>query len=201
MRARQPLRDRGRASVTWARPPIAAQLVPSWVKARCELGGSLFEYAGALYDSWREYARDRGSEPGSPSEFAHAMEQHGFQCDRLPTKRDGCFERRRIRWGLRLRLSRGEGEKFSDPSAPGPPSPSFGDFFRKRLRFQPNFGDGEPLRSRQNVTVNAPSQRGKTALGVAEAAAAGVVAALRRPWPLSLSAGLAPIIIFQGSRR
>lgn len=79
------------------RPPIAANLIGSWIHAECELEGSHHERAGALYDSWRAFAHSRHAEPGSPAEFAQQMEARGFEVDRL------CGERNRIRWGLRLR--------------------------------------------------------------------------------------------------
>jgi hypothetical protein len=78
--------------------PIAAQLITPWLSASCVTGANLWEHAGALYDSWRRYARARGAEPGSPAEFADQMEQRGFAVDRVPP-----VSRGRIRWGLRLR--------------------------------------------------------------------------------------------------
>lgn len=88
-----------------------------------------------LWDSWREYAHARGAEPGSPAEFAAAMERLGFECDRLPG------ERHRIRWGIRLlqppqsRQPQGGGQKSAAAQAPAPPPLSFGDFFREESEF------------------------------------------------------------------
>jgi len=120
--------------MTWRHPPIAAHLLSSWISDRCDLGRSLFEQAGLLWDSWREYAHGRNAEPGSPAEFAEAMERRGYMCDRLPG------QRRRIRWGLRLRQlprcqRQGEGEKFGAPCASAPPPPTFGDFFSAERSF------------------------------------------------------------------
>jgi hypothetical protein len=82
------------------RPVLSASLLPSWLSAACTFGRYDFERAGALYDSWRAYAHDHGREPGSPPEFASAMEARGFTCDRL------AGDRTRIRWGLRLKDTR-----------------------------------------------------------------------------------------------
>jgi hypothetical protein len=78
--------------------PIAAYLVSSWITERCELGSTFHDCAGALLDSWRGYARAHGAEAGSPAEFAAVMEQRGYPRDQL------AGDRRRIRWGLRLRV-------------------------------------------------------------------------------------------------
>jgi len=111
------------------RKPIAEHLLPGWIDRECERGPNLFERAGALYDAWRAYAHARHAEPGSPSEFAAAMEGRGYQCDRLRG------ERHRIRWGLRLR-SRGGVKSSADVAAPAPPSFSFGDFFQAGRDFK-----------------------------------------------------------------
>ena len=79
------------------RARLCGRLVPQWLAEECELGSSYHEGAGALYDSWRRFAHAHREEPGSPPEFAGAMERRGFTVDRL------CGERTRIRWGLRLR--------------------------------------------------------------------------------------------------
>ncbi len=79
-----------------ARATLCAMLLPDWLSDECEQASAYFDGAGALYDSWRAYAHARGREPGSPPEFATAMEARGFKCDRLHG------ERTRIRWGLRL---------------------------------------------------------------------------------------------------
>lgn len=79
------------------RRSIAAHLLPAWIAANCELGRSYYDAAGALYDSWRAFARRRCAEPGSPAEFATEMERRGFGWDHLPG------DRHRIRWGLRRR--------------------------------------------------------------------------------------------------
>ncbi|WP_205504689.1 hypothetical protein [Sphingomonas arenae] len=71
--------------------------LPSWLSAECELAYAYWETAGALWDSWRQYAKANGAEPGSPAEFAQIMERRGFEADRFTG------ERHRIRWGLRLR--------------------------------------------------------------------------------------------------
>jgi hypothetical protein len=81
-----------------ARRPMCQAMIPDWICTCCELGDSLYERAGSLYDSWRHFVQDRGHEPGSPAEFADAMERRGFTCDRIPPVEPG-----RIRWGLRLR--------------------------------------------------------------------------------------------------
>jgi hypothetical protein len=83
--------------MTWPRP-IARSLIAAWMLERCETGASQWERAGALYDSWRQFAHARGAEPGSPGDFAEEMERRGFICDRISP-----IERGRIRWGLRLR--------------------------------------------------------------------------------------------------
>ena len=79
------------------RRPLCARFVPIWLEERCDRGACEFEGAGALYDDWRAYARRHCEEPGSTVEFAALMESRGFPCDQL------VGERRRIRWGLRLR--------------------------------------------------------------------------------------------------
>jgi hypothetical protein len=84
-----------------ASPPrraLAAELLPDWIAADCELDRNNLERAGVLYGAWCGYARARGAEPGSPAEFAHEMERRGFSCDRLQRG-----DRTRIRWGIRLR--------------------------------------------------------------------------------------------------
>jgi phage/plasmid-associated DNA primase len=86
------------------RDPIAAHLVPRWLAHACELADANHECAGRLYDSWRDYAKRRGAEPGSPAEFAEQMEGRGHTVDRLPG------DRRRIRWGLQLRAAGGRVE-------------------------------------------------------------------------------------------
>lgn len=80
------------------RARLATYLLPVWLRERCECAPDLYEAAGALYESWRLFAHERGEEPGSPPEFAAAMEARGFACDRIPP-----IARTRIRWGLRLR--------------------------------------------------------------------------------------------------
>jgi hypothetical protein len=131
--------------MAWSHPVIAEHLLPAWIDERCELGRSLFEYAGALYDSWRDYAHGRGAEPGSPSEFAEAMERKGFERDRLPG------DRRRIRWGLRLRRGRsgqrpwGEGKSSLACGPSAPPPPAFGDFFSAERSFGGPIGAGLAL--------------------------------------------------------
>lgn len=83
--------------MSWRFPAIASHRLPDWIGARCDLGDGCNDCAGRLYDDWRAYAKSRGIEPGSPAEFASHMERRGFVADRL------VGERRRIRWGLRLR--------------------------------------------------------------------------------------------------
>lgn len=80
------------------RPSLCERLLPLWVADHCTLGPNDFESAGALYDDWRLYARRHREEPGSTAEFAALMESLGFPCDQL------VGDRRRIRWGLRLRI-------------------------------------------------------------------------------------------------
>ena len=80
-----------------ARRPMATSLLPTWLEQQCDRNTAHFERAGALYDSWRAYAHARNLEPGSPPEFATAMEARGFAIDQLRG------DRFRIRWGLRLR--------------------------------------------------------------------------------------------------
>jgi hypothetical protein len=77
---------------------MCERLIAPWLADRCRLGISEWEHAGALYDSWRHYAHARDEEPGSPADFAEAMERRGFTVDRVPP-----VSRGRIRWGLRLR--------------------------------------------------------------------------------------------------
>jgi hypothetical protein len=80
----------------WRRS-LSAQLLPDWLKSSCEFDHAIYERAGALYDSWRAYAHERGQEPGSPAQFAGAMEARGFEADEIRP-----VERHTIRWGLRL---------------------------------------------------------------------------------------------------
>jgi hypothetical protein len=80
------------------RRPICGALIPTWLAACCRTGAVEWEHAGALYDSWRKFARECREEPGSPAEFAEEMERRGFMVDRVPP-----VSRGRIRWGLRLR--------------------------------------------------------------------------------------------------
>jgi len=80
------------------RDPLCDRLIPAWLHDCCRCGPSLWEHAGALYDSWRHFAHHCCEEPGSPAEFAAAMERRGFTVDRIPPVTRG-----RIRWGLRLR--------------------------------------------------------------------------------------------------
>jgi hypothetical protein len=77
---------------------MAAHLIAPWLSTSCILGTSQWEHAGALYDSWRRYARSQSAEPGSPADFAEEMEKRGYSIDRIPP-----VSRGRIRWGLRLR--------------------------------------------------------------------------------------------------
>lgn len=164
------------------RRPISAHLLPAWIDARCELGRSLFDRAGELYDSWREYAHGREAEPGSPAEFALAMEARGYHCDRL--KGDRC----RIRWGLRLRQlprvkrARGAG-KSSAGGAPSTPSPaSFGDFFRRKEGFGQGNDCGGTLCCSESRVEPATSRKGKIHTVDQHGTAAGVSVALRRAW-------------------
>jgi len=78
------------------RAPICASLIPRWIDQCCGIDAHAYAPAGALYDSWRRFARQHRVEPGSPAEFARAMEARGFECDQLPG------DRHRIRWGIRL---------------------------------------------------------------------------------------------------
>ena len=79
------------------RPELCRQLLAFWLVDRCERGSSLHDEAGRLWDSWRDYARAHRVEAGTPAEFASELERRGYTVDQLPG------ERRRIRWGLRLR--------------------------------------------------------------------------------------------------
>lgn len=79
------------------RREMAKYLVLDWLGAECELGATNNERAGALWDSWRAFARVHHDEPGSPADFAETMERRGYTIDQL------VGERHRIRWGLRLK--------------------------------------------------------------------------------------------------
>lgn len=81
------------------RRPICSALIDVWIANECEMHASNIERAGVLYDRWRRFAHDRGREPGSPAEFAAAMEHRGFVCDRLTAG-----DTTRIRWGIRLKF-------------------------------------------------------------------------------------------------
>jgi hypothetical protein len=81
-----------------SRRRICERMIPPWIERCCDVGNGIYERAGALYDSWRSFAHSSGEEPGSPGEFAAAMEARGYPSDRIPP-----IERGRIRWGLRLR--------------------------------------------------------------------------------------------------
>lgn len=185
--------------MTWPRATIADHLLPRWLEARCDLGQSLFDRAGALYDSWREYAHGCEAEPGSPAEFAAAMEARGFECDQL--RGDRC----RIRWGLRLRqlptIRRGDGKSSAAAVVPAPPPPSFGDFFRENGSFEPKTVDREPLSCGENGAAVAAAPQKKNQTILAEGVVEGFATALRRAWPVDLSGELPPTIIFEGNKR
>ena len=82
------------------RPEMSVGLVPRWLAEECEQEPAHFERAGALWDSWRVFAKAERREPGTPAEFAREMEARGFMVDRLPG------DPHRIRWGVRLRRGR-----------------------------------------------------------------------------------------------
>jgi hypothetical protein len=48
------------------RPSICVPAIPTWLSNCCRVHPNEWEHAGALYDSWRRYARAHGVEPGSP---------------------------------------------------------------------------------------------------------------------------------------
>lgn len=114
-------------------PTIAKDLLSPWMDDRCERGRYVFDRAGALWDSWREYAHSRGAEPGSPAEFAAHMQARGFEIDQLQG------DRHRIRWGLRLRSAQheGGGQKFGDRGIGRTASPLTRRVFSRFVEFWP----------------------------------------------------------------
>ena len=77
--------------------PIASHLVSVWIGERCELEKFAREGAGRLWDDWRIWVAARRRTPGTPSEFARAMERRGHAIDQLPG------ERTKFRWHIRLK--------------------------------------------------------------------------------------------------
>lgn len=65
----------------------AEDVLSRWLEERCALGASLWESAGDLFKSWREWAEANGEFVGHQRRLSENLESRGFAPERTRTAR------------------------------------------------------------------------------------------------------------------